>query len=157
MTGRRRRVKMWAARLPVMRIELDSPAAILLQSGVLFVALLRGLDYIALPEHVEVRSLTLVERALPFQHWGVLFVVAALFGFAGMWLRRWPVAVAGHGALVGIYVAFGAGALYDVAQRGEAFGWRTGAGWLLGGALAHAVLAEASLNAMSRYRASEVS
>ncbi len=140
------------ARRRVLPIAIDHPAAVTLQISVLAVALLRGLDYIALPEGVEVKNLSQVESALGFHTWGVLFVAAAIFGLSGMWLRRWPVAVAGHGALVGIYVAFGSGALWDILLRGDTYGWRTGVGWILGGAVAHAVLAEASLDAIKRCR-----
>ncbi|MGV9742884.1 hypothetical protein [Nocardia farcinica] len=141
-----------AVRPRLLPLQLDRTAAALLQAGALTSAVSRGLDYIVLPDHEQVENLGRVEAALPFHVWGVLFLLAAIAGIAGMVASQWTLAVAGHGALAGLYLAFGVGALLDLLARGQHFGWRTGVGWILGGALLHVLLAEAALDVARRRR-----
>lgn len=141
--------RLRAALLP---IEVERPGATLLQAGAFLTALLRGIDYLAMPPGMSTRTLSYVEAALPYSAWGAMFAAAGTLGLAGQLMRRWPVAAVAHGALVGLYLAIGLGQLLAIAALGETHGWRTGIGWILGGALVHAVLCEASLDASRRAR-----
>ncbi|WP_406234909.1 hypothetical protein [Nocardia sp. NBC_01009] len=141
-----------ALRATLLPIEIDRLAATILQVGALFAALGCGVDYLAMPDDVEVRSLGFVEAALPFAAWGAAFFAASVVGLAGLAMRRFPVAAVAHGTLMGLYLAFGIGQLLYLMSIGDTYGWRTGVGWILGGALIHAVLAEAALDASRRSR-----
>lgn len=141
-----------AMRMVLLPTTIDRPAATILQMCALLAAVSRGLDYLAMPDYVEVRSLGFVEAALPFAVWGGLFLAAGLIGVGGLMLRQFPIAATAHGALSGLYLAFGAGQLLYILSLGDTYGWRTGAGWILGSAVLHAVLAEASLDASRRAR-----
>lgn len=136
-----------------LRVELGTVAAALLQIGMLIVAVSRGADYISLPASLSPESLTLVEKALPFDVWGWLFLLGGVVGLVGLVAPRAPITALAHALLCGLYLAFGVGALAQVADRGFLYGWRTGVGFVLGAALVHLVLADASVDGWRRARA----
>ena len=139
-------------RAVLLPVHIERPAATLLQAGLLFTALLRGIDYMVTPQGEAGRTLGFVEAALPLGTWGAVYAIAGAIGLAGQVIRRYPVAAVAHGVLVGLYLAFGLGQLVLVASMEEHYGWRTGVGWVFVNAVAHAVLGRASLDASERSR-----
>lgn len=141
-----------AVRAALLPLDIERPGAVMLQTSAFLAALLRGIDYLVMPAGGGAGTLGLVEAALPFHAWGAAFFVAGVIGMIGQLLHRWPIAAVAHGSLVGLFLAFGMGQLVWIASIGETHGWRTGVGWILGGAVVHAVLGEASLDASRRCR-----
>ena len=128
-----------------------------LQVGAIVVAGSRGADYIVLPDDLVLESLTKVQAALPLDIWGSLFLTAALVSGLSLALRKYLIVSVGHGALAGLYLAIGLGALLSTADLG--YGWRTGllgvltgVGFIIGAATIHAALAGASLDTFRRRR-----
>lgn len=142
-------VRLRAVLLPV---QIERPAATLIQTAALLTALVRGIDYLITPDGAAEQALGVVEAALPLHVWGSAYVVAGAIGLAGQVIRRYPVAAVAHGILAGLYLAFGLGQLVWVASLGETHGWRTGVGWVLVNAVVHAALGEASMDASRRSR-----
>lgn len=124
--------------------------AFALQVGAIIVAGSRGANYIVLPDDLVLESLTKVEAALPLDIWGSLLLTAALVCGLSLALRKYLIASAGHGALAGLYLALGLGALLSTATAGERV--FSGVGFIIGAAAIHAALARASLDAFRRRR-----
>jgi len=137
-------------RAVLLPVQIERPAATLLQTGLLLTALLRGIDYMIMPQGAAGRTLGFVEAALPLSTWGAVYALAGAVGLAGQVIRSYPVAAVAHGVLVGLYSAFGVGQLVLVVRLGEHYGWRTGVGWVFVNAIGHAVMGRASLDATGR-------
>lgn len=109
----------------------------ILAAGSLTAALLRGADYIALPQH---DGLSAAESALPIGTWGALLVIGVMLAIVGYLVHRWPVTILGHALLAGIFAAFGLGEI--VTGLGDIAGdeLRTGVAFLCVQAVLHAEL-----------------
>ncbi|AEK36232.1 putative membrane protein [Corynebacterium variabile DSM 44702] len=88
--------------------------------------LIRGLDYITDDRDGVTASLTVVERAMPLQAWGVLFLAAAGAVIAGMALRRSAIIISGALLAAGLYAGLTWGLTLRMIERGWPWdGWRT--------------------------------
>lgn len=134
----------------LLPVRIGGHRASMIQAGVALAAVSRGVDYVVLPDSVEVDNMSVVEAALGFDAWGLFFAFAGVLVLVGMVTPRWPVAGIAHGVLVGLYTAFGVGGLATIVAQGHPYGWRTGVEWIIGTAVLHAVLADASLDAYRR-------
>lgn len=101
-------------------------------------ALLRGVDYIVLPQ--DELSLSIAENALPIQDWGALLVLGVTMSVSGYVVHRWPVTILGHALLVGIFCAFGIGDVLAGLHHIAGHELRTGATYLLTQMVVHALL-----------------
>lgn len=124
-------------------LQLTATAAAIVQVGILLQAVSRGLDYIGLPAYTSVPTLAIVERALPLDLSGWLFVGSATIAFVGLVLRQTPLAAVGHMMIAVLYGMFATGALVEVFDRDPVSGWRTATAWVIA-CLMHVVFARAS-------------
>ena len=134
----------WAASKRLV-LRLSAAAIVVLQFAALAQAASRGIDYLLLPgDAPTAASLATVEKILTLNTSGWIFLLGAVFGFAGMLTRKIPLAAFSHSILATCYAIFAAGSLIEVYTRsGELFGWRTGTGWIVA-AVTHLVFAVAS-------------
>lgn len=124
--------------------------ALLLQLVALALTTFRGLDYLLDGgEQVAHGGLSLVEQALPLQVWGAAFLVAVVVCAVGIVARCWPLAVAGHAGMVGLYAALAIGAV----AAGQLSGSWVGVAWLVAAAGFNVILADTSLDAWRARRA----
>lgn len=136
-----------------LRMKLTHRAVRILMACALSQAVVRGCDYIALPENVDVANLGVIEGALPLDTWGWFYLSAGASGLVGMVVTRVPIVFFAHVALTALYAMFGVGALVDIVLQGHWYGWRTGGGWILVCAVLHAILAKAAKTAWEESRA----
>lgn len=128
-------VHLWR-RVILPRVTLPPLLTLILAAMLLFASLLRGADYIALPQD----SLSVVEQYVPIAWLGWTILCAVLCATIGWLSHRWSLALAGHGILVIVYMAFG------VTQIAAGFGhiagdeWRNGADYVLAVAAVHALI-----------------
>ncbi|WIC89792.1 membrane protein [Gordonia phage Sapo] len=102
-----------------LRVQLVYPELAGVQVGLFLAALYRGLDY-ATPPNEEVASLSVVEKALPFQTWGYVYLALGVLGLVGLFWVKFPLTALAHGFLVGLYFAFAVGSLWSVLTRQDA-------------------------------------
>lgn len=126
----------------------------------------RGLDYIAInactgDEQTAVEraanqcapaSLSFVERAMPLDLWGLLFLGAAVGALICWLLRFWAGVVLAHFLLALTYVMFGFGSLVAVVSDWTGSGWRSGVGFIMVQGVLHGVLAVAAVREWDRVR-----
>lgn len=137
-----------------LRVRLIWPEVVAIQFCVLIAALARGLDYL-LPPHADARTLSVIEQVMPVWWWGILFILGAVLGLAGLVVDRYPVSFAGHAVLVAVYAGFTVGAMCDVATRSPIEGWRTPADWLLVFVVVHWGFADAAIDVWRERRQRE--
>lgn len=86
----------------------------------------RGLDYITGDRDGITTSLTVVERAMPLQAWGALFLAAAGTILTGMALRHATPIIYGALLAAGLYAGLTWGLTLRMIERGWPWdGWRT--------------------------------
>lgn len=111
---------------------------LVLAAGSLTAALLRGTDYLALPQ--DDAGLSAAEHALPINHWGMLLLLGVALAVVGYLVHRWPLTILGHALLAGIFAAFGLGeivtGLGDIADDSL----RTGVAFLCVQSVVHTLL-----------------
>ena len=112
---------------------------VILASFSLFSALFRGVDYLVFPQRESV--LVAVENAATTREWGVILVFGVLMAVAGYVVKRWPVAILGHALLIGVFAAFGIGALAVGFSDLAGDGLRTGISYLCLQTVLHSQLA----------------
>ncbi|AOE44374.1 hypothetical protein SEA_GHOBES_22 [Gordonia phage Ghobes] len=99
-----------------LRVQLVYPELAGVQVGLFLAALYRGLDYVTPPSESP-ESLSVVEKALALEVWGVVFLVLGVLGLAGLFWVKLPLTAVAHGFLVGLYLAFAVGSLWSVVGR----------------------------------------
>lgn len=111
---------------------------LVLAAGSLTAALLRGTDYLALPQ--DDAGLSAAEHALPINHWGMLLLLGVALAVVGYLVHRWPLTILGHALLAGIFAAFGLGEI--VTGLGDIAGdsLRTGVAFLCVQSVVHTLL-----------------
>ncbi len=111
---------------------------LVLATGSLTAALLRGTDYLALPQ--DESGMSAAEHALPISHWGCLLIAGVIMSVGGYILHRWPLTILGHALLAGIFAAFGLGEI--VTGLGDIAGdsLRTGVAFLCVQSVVHTLL-----------------
>ena len=122
---RRDIIRSWRvlARMPALTLSPRFTAALV---GVLLAAaLVRGLDYMLLPQEPP-EILSVVEAAAPIWVWGLGLVVGVLLAGTGWPSRFWPGAIVGHAVLAGIYAALAAGMVARGYTDIAGVGWRDG-------------------------------
>lgn len=129
-----------------LRVRLIYPEVVAIQAAILLAAVSRGLDYL-LPPRGPLNTLSVIEKAMPIELWGALFLVGGLFGLVGLYVNRWPIAAVGHVILLATYAAFAVGAFLDVLGRDSLEGWRTPLDWALVFAVIHWGFADACVDA----------
>ena len=105
----------------------------------ILMAISQGIDYILRPEDAS-WSMTFIERALPLDFWGSLFIGIALLALFGIVCQVWPIATFAHGTLTILYLAFTVGVTVSVISDGRGWGWQTGT-FYLGLAMFHSLAA----------------
>lgn len=105
----------------------------------ILMAISQGVDYVLRPEDAS-WSMTFIEKALPLDFWGSLFIVVAFLALFGIIFQIWPVATFAHGTLTILYLAFTVGVIASVIFDGRGWGWQTGT-FYLGLALFHSFVA----------------
>lgn len=91
-----------------------------------FEAFMRGVDYFTGDRHDLTTSLTVVERAMPLQMWGVLLMACGGTFFAGVVLRRFMPIIVGAVIAFGAYGALAVGMVAKMVERGLPIdGWRS--------------------------------
>lgn len=86
----------------------------------------RGLDYITGDRDGITTSLNVVERAMPLELWGVLFLAASGIIFSGILLRHATPIIYGSLLAAGLYAGMTWGLTLRMIERGWPWdGWRT--------------------------------
>lgn len=94
----------------------------------------RGVDYLGDDRVGVTESLTVAERAMPLQMWGILFMTVSLTIFAGILLRREMLIIYGSVVAAGLYGGLAWGLFLRMVERGWPWdGWRTPCQFLTGG------------------------
>lgn len=114
----------------------------ILAAGSLTAAILRGVDYVLLPQQDP--DLSAAESALPIGYWGALLILGVALAIFGYFLHRWPVTILGHALLSGIFTAFGLGEIITGLSNIAGDELRTGVAFLCVQALLHAELTVAA-------------
>lgn len=115
-------------RIPRGRWLAGMPQDVSLMMMMLFTLqmLNRGLDYLGGDRDGVTESLSVVERAMPLQMWGILFLAVSLTIFAGMFLRREMLIIYGAVVAAGLYGGLSWGLFLRMVERGWPWdGWRT--------------------------------
>lgn len=126
-------VSRWLPYMP-----LTERLVMILAAGSLTAALLRGADYLLLPQQEP--DLSAAEAALPIGHWGALLVLGVLLAVVGYLVHRWPITILGHALLAGIFGAFGLGEIITGLGNIAGDELRTGIAFLCVQAVLHAEL-----------------
>lgn len=86
----------------------------------------RGTDYLEGDRDDVTASLSVAERAMPLQMWGILFLTVSLTIFAGILLRREMLIIYGSVVAAGLYGGLAWGLFLRMVERGWPWdGWRT--------------------------------
>lgn len=129
-----------------LRVRLIYPEVVVIQVAILLAAVSRGLDYL-IPPDGPLNTLSVIERAMPVEWWGMVFITGGVIGLLGLCFDRWPIATIGHVILFATYSAFTVGAALDVLSRDSVEGWRTPLDWALVFVIIHWGFADACIDA----------
>lgn len=123
-------------RIPRGRWRAGMPQDVSILITILFTLqmLNRGVDYIGGDRVGVTESLSVAERAMPLQMWGILFLTVSLTIFAGMFLRREMLIIYGSVVAAGLYGGLAWGLFLRMVERGWPWdGWRTPSQFLTAG------------------------
>lgn len=94
----------------------------------------RGVDYLGDDRDGVTASLSVAERAMSLQMWGILFLTVSLTIFAGVILRREMLIIYGAVVAAGLYGGLAWGLFLRMVERGWPWdGWRTPCQFLTAG------------------------
>ncbi|QTF81853.1 membrane protein [Gordonia phage Guey18] len=134
-----------------LRIRLIWPELALLQAFLFLVAITRGLDYIANKPSNTSNALNVIESALPYWAWGLIYLLPGLVGICGMLQDVLPVRTLAHVILMAAYGAFSAGVVLALVENSSAGGIRSAFDWLAFAAI-HLAFANASFDGWKEVR-----
>lgn len=112
------------------------------------IAISQGLDYIARPPETA-PTLSIVERAVALDFWGIIFLTFAGLALAGGLFSLWPAAILGHGVLAFNYLAISLGIAWSLIDDWQGYGWNTGVIYL-SFAIFHALVADGCYDEWAR-------